>query len=567
MPSLEEAIRKHALKNALDYGKTSPNAIIGKIINEFPDAKKDVKGAMAIAGKICSEINSMGKDAIQSAMSDYTYAEKKEEKKSLELPNALQGKVITRFPPEPSGYLHIGHAKAAYLDYESAKRYGGKFLLRFDDTNPEKEKQEFVDAIISDLKWLGITPDEILFASDYMQKIYEYAQKMLSGRHAYVCTCPQEKAKEDRFAKRECECRQRSEKDNLQLFNEMLAGNVPEGTAAVRFSGNMSSENTAMRDPTLLRIIKSPHYRQGKKYCAWPSYDFEGAVMDSITGITHAMRTKEYELRDELYFAILDALHLRKPELVEFSRLQITGMPISKRLITPLIEQGKVSGYDDFRLPTLRGLARRGILPDAIKTFVLSFGLSKVESSPTLDALVAENKKIIDKASRRLFFVKNPTKITVQNPPQSSAALLKNHPTEKMGERKISAGTEFFISGTDAEHLQPGSIFRLKGLYNLKAVSKEGEGILAEYAGTDLVDCPKMQWVTSGFLSCIIKIPGLLFTPDEKFNEGNLVIDEGYCEEECKNLAPGSVIQFERYGFVKLDKKEEGKLEFIFIST
>lgn len=569
MSLLHEIIRKHALKNAFEYGKTAPNLIIGKVINEFPEAKRNINSVMELAQEICSQINAMEKDAIKAEMSSYSYPEKKEEKKEIELPEAIEGKVVTRFPPEPSGYLHIGHAKAAFLDYQAARRYNGKFLLRFDDTNPEKESKEFVDAAISDLSWLGIIPDQIIFASDMMEKFYEYACKIISVNRAYVCTCKKEEIKQRRFEKKECPCRSRTENENQNLFSEMVAGNIAEGFASVRFVGDMSSQNTAMRDPTLLRIVSSPHYRHGKKYSVWPSYDFEVCIADSLTGVTHAMRSKEYELRDELYFAILDALGLRKPLLVEFSRLNITGMPLSKRLITPLINEGKVEGYDDFRLPTLRGLARRGILPEAIKSFVLSFGLSKVESSPTIDSLLSENKKLIDKSARRLFFVKNPVKVEVEKQPRHDFAVIRNHPTEPMGERKIKVGSYFYISDADAELLSVGSLFRLKGLYNLEVamISKSKNTLYCKYAGSEVAACPKIQWVSDDYLKCKIKIPLPLFTPQGRFNEENLRVDEGYCEPECSNLSVGSIIQFERYGFVRLDKKTPEALEFIFIST
>ncbi|OIO20854.1 glutamate--tRNA ligase [Candidatus Micrarchaeota archaeon CG1_02_47_40] len=566
MHSLENIIRKHALRNAFDYGKTSPNSIIGKIIHEFADAKKDVKGAMEIAQKICKEVNKMGKAQIEEELKNYSFEEKKEEeKKGIELEGATEGKVITRFPPEPSGYLHIGHAKAAFIDYEAAKKYKGKFLLRFDDTNPEKEKEEFVLAIQKDLKWLGIVPDEVLFASDYMREIYSHAHTLIKKGKAYICTCASEEMKKARMEGKECACRKRNGKENTLLFEKMTAGEMEEGEAAIRFRGEMNSQNTAMRDPTLMRMVKAPHYRQANKYSAWPSYDFEGAIMDSIGGITHAMRTKEYELRDELYFAILDALSLRKPALIEFSRLQIKGMPVSKRLITPLIEEGKVEGYDDFRLPTLRGLARRGILPRAIKEFVLSFGISKVESEPNLEKLLSENKKLIDKTSPRLFFAREPVKIEVKNAPQKEA-LLRNHPTEKMGERKVKAGNVFYIPKKDALELKAGSTFRLKGLYNVKVEEVQKGKIICTYEGDELIDCPKIQWVCEGFLNCRILIPHELFI-GEKFNEENLTIEEGYCEGECAKLKIGAIVQFERYGFARLDKISKELLTFIYISS
>ncbi|MFA6214907.1 MAG: glutamate--tRNA ligase, partial [Candidatus Micrarchaeia archaeon] len=470
--TLEESIRKHALKNAHDYKLAIPAKVIGKVLGEFPDAKKDMAGTMKLINEEAKRVNALSHEEVQKEMADFEYAERKEEKKELELPGAIQGHVLTRFPPEPSGYPHIGHAKAAWLDRAGAARHGGKMLLRFDDTNPEKEKQEYVEALKEGLVWLGIDWSEESYTSDRMDDFYTYCDEMFIKYKAYVCTCSAEQVKKGREEQKLCDCAAREPQENMALFRKMRDGKMGEGSAVVRFRGDMHSENTVMRDPTLFRIITAPHYRQGEKYKCWPSYDFVAPIMDSTEGITHAMRTKEYELRDELYFAILKILELRPPQLIEFSRLSIKNAPISKRLITPLIEQKKVEGWNDPRLPTLLALARRGILPEAVKTFVLSFGLSKVESEPNWDALLAENRRLLDERAMRRFFVKSPAALIVDGAPAKEVAV-KSHPKNAgMGERKIAAGSEFYISGTDADALQAGETFRLKDLYNLVVTGK-----------------------------------------------------------------------------------------------
>jgi glutamyl-tRNA synthetase len=563
--TLEEAIRKHTLRNAQDYKLAIPAKVIGKVIQDFPDAKKDMAGTMKLCNEEAKRVNSLSQEQVALEMKEFEYAEKKEEKKGLELPGALQGRTVTRFPPEPSGYPHIGHAKAAWLDYEGARAHGGRMLLRFDDTNPEKEKQEYVEALKAGLTWLGIEWSAETYTSDRMDDFYTACDEMFIKYKAYACTCSAEKVKKGREEQKLCDCAAREPQENMALFRKMREGKMEEGSAVVRFRGDMHSENTVMRDPTLFRIIKAPHYRQGEKYKCWPSYDFVAPIMDSLEGVTHAMRTKEYELRNELYFAILKILELRPPRLIEFSRLSIKGAPISKRLLTPLISEGKVEGWDDPRLPTLRGLARRGILPEAVKTFVLSFGLTKVESEPGWDALLAENRRILDERCHRRYFVKSPAKLIVEGAPEKVAAV-KNHPKNAdMGERKIAAASEFYIAGADAEALTIGETFRLKELYNLVVVEKQPGQLRAKYDADEGLAAKKIQWVpVQSAVGCKIRIAGDLQDESGNFRENSMGEDSGFCEASCCELAVGDIVQLERYGYARLDKKEENGLVFIF---
>ncbi|VVB99437.1 Glutamate--tRNA ligase [uncultured archaeon] len=555
--ALAGIIRKHALKNAFDYGKANPGSIVGKVIAEFPDSKNDMKGTMKLISGEVSKVNSMGKEEIEKELKNYTFAEKKVEEKKLVLPNAVEGKVITRFPPEPSGYPHIGHAKAAFLDYESAKAYNGKMILRFDDTNPEKESAEYVDAIKDGLKWLGISWDgKESYTSDSMQLFYQYAEKAIEKGFIYICTCPQEQISENREKQKPCACRALGKEEMLARWKKMHSG-FRQGEAIVRLKGDLSSLNTVMRDPTLLRIIDAEHYRQGKKYRVWPTYDFVAPIMDSTEGVTHAMRSKEYELRDELYFKMIELLELRRPELVGFSRLAIKNAPISKRLITPLVKEGKVMGWDDPRLPTLRGLARRGIVPEAIKNFVMSFGLSKVESEPGWEKLLSENRKLLEPGAKHYFFVTEPVKIMIKGA-KPMVAELKLHPNQNLGTRRISVSDHVYISKTDFEKIAEGETFRLKDLYNVKMLSKSGHEV--EYSGDGMVE-KKLQWVTD-YIETEVLRPGDLLKEDESFNENSLETVKGYAEKNVEAVREGDLIQFERFGFCRLDSK--GK-NYVFI--
>jgi len=301
-------------------------AVIGKVMAEVAgDARENI----AIVRKIVDEINrlSVAEQNERIDAEGFAPQEKENDEKTLPpLPNAESGSVITRFPPEPNGYLHIGHAKAAVVDYEYARMYDGKFILRFDDTNPAAEAVEFYDVQRDDLRWLGIEWDKEHRTSDNLPQHYELAEQLIRDGHAYICTCNGSAIRESRRQRTACSCRGSMTLDRWKTFFSM-----DEGTAILRLKGDISSDNTAMRDPTLFRIIDHPHPVHGTRYRVWPTYDFTGAVEDSLSGVTHPFRTKEYELRDEVYFYLLDCLGLRKPHLMEFARLAIEGMPVSKR--------------------------------------------------------------------------------------------------------------------------------------------------------------------------------------------------------------------------------------------
>ncbi len=572
---LEDIIRKHALKNAFDFGKASAEAVVGKVVAELPDAKKDMKLAMQKISEIINKVNLLSHDVLENELKKYTFIEKsKEEKREFEIPNAVNGKVITRFPPEPSGYLHIGHAKAVFLDYEIAKQYNGKMILRFDDTNPEKESQEYVDAIKEWLKWLGIKWDQETYTSDNIPKIYEYAKILVKKNKAYVCTCKQEEISKGRAESKPCICRELDAEENLSRLAKMIEGQFKEGEAILRFKGDLTALNTVMRDPSLMRIIDAVHYRQGKKYNAWPNYDLAVVIMDAIEEITHPMRTKEYELRDEIYTALFYELGFKRPTLIEFSRLQIKNAPLSKRLITPLINEKKVDGWDDPRLPTLAGLKRRGIVAEAIRGFVLSFGLSKVESEPTYEALLAENRKLIDPIAKRYFFVHDPIKVRILGA-QPQLTNINLHPTKNLGYRDIAVKDTVFISKDDAEQLKEKEVFRLKDLYNV-IVREKVDVLTVEFYNASNIESnrssekmpkKKLQWVSEEHVDCEIVIPLDLLDEKNNFNEKSLKIIKGYCENNCEQLEEGKIIQFERFGFCKLDRKDHEKRKITFIYT
>ncbi len=558
-----EVARKYALANAFEFQKASSSSVVGKVISNISDSKKDMKLVMKIVNEQVNLVNGLTAKQIEEELKKYSFEQKKvEEDKSISIQQAIDGEVSTRFPPEPSAYPHIGHAKAAFLSSEIAKKYHGKFILRFDDTNPENESQDFVDAIKDGLKWLGLEYTQVFFASDYMPQMYDFALKLINDKNAYVCTCNSEKVKESRQNCKRCSCPDKSIEEQISQWNKMINGEFDEAEAILRFFGKIDSENTAMRDPTLYRILKTTHFRQMNKYVCWPTYDFEGAVLDSYLGTTHALRSKEYELRDELYKSILEKLNLRIPYLYDFSRLNLKGTLISKRLIKPLIATGKVTGWNDPRLPTILGLKRRGILPQAIKNYVLSFGLSKVESKPNWNALLNENKKLLDPIAKRYFFVINPIELIVENHPQEiSHTSLKTHPTnEEFGKRILKVNRNFFISKNDLDSLKIDEVVRLKDLYNIQILKIQENKVIGKFVGNQAIEGKKLHWlpnIQGEFKdSKLIQIGDLVDDKDE-FNENSLTEFKGIVEKSATTNNTGTFVQFERVGFAIYDSEND----------
>jgi glutamyl-tRNA synthetase len=562
---IQKTAKIYALQNAVQFnGKANPKAVIGKVIAVLQKEGFTPKEIISIVNKVTSEVNKLSfdnqKNELEKIAPDLLIKEKKERDFSLpKLPNAEKGKVVTRFPPEPNGYLHIGHAKAAIVDFEYAKMYNGKFILRFDDTNPENAHIEFYDAQKQDLRWLGIEWDEEYNTSDNIEKHYKLAEQLIKQGHAYVCTCDSSYIKECRFDGKECDCRCIDTGESLDIWKEMVSSSV-EG-AILRLKGDMSCDNTAMRDPTLFRIIEKEHPLQGDKYRVWPTYDFSGAIEDSISGVTHPFRTKEYELRDECYFKLLDLLGIRKPYLMEFARLSIEGMPVSKRKIKPLIDNGDVLGYDDIRLPTLRGLKKRGILPQAIKRFVLEQGISKVESTVSFGILEASNRKILDPVTKRYFFVSDPIKLIVDDAPKKDKKIDFHPRDKKLGSRTIKTDKTFYVEKLDMNKLEVGDIFRLKDLYNVRII-KMNESIIGKYAGEELIaDSLKIQWTTNSYVNLSVYVPNILFIGD-KFNKNSLEKIDGFAEESVAKIRADEVVQFERFGFVRVENVDNKKIGY-----
>jgi len=553
---LKRLVRKVALQNAFEHdGQTRDKIVLSKILGTKPELRNKIKEITAEISTIVSDVNKISLQQQQSEIERnfpelLAAKEKIEERAGLPpLEDAENGKVVTRFPPEPNGYPHIGHAKAAIIDEEYARMYDGKLILRFDDTNPENERLEYYAAIKVGLDWLGVKYDKVKNTSDDIELIYQKGLELINSGAAYVCTCKQEVISKNRREMKSCKCSILDQNQNNDRWKKMF-DKFKAGEAIVRFRGNMSSENTVMRDPVLFRILDGKHPLLGDRYRVWPSYDFAVAIEDNIDGVTHAFRTKEYELRNELYYAILDALKLRKPKMMEFSRLEFKGMPVSKRVLKPLIESGKVSWYDDPRLPTLEALKRRGITPEAIRKFVLSLGFTKADTLAPFDVLESFNRKIVDEQSTRLFMVKNPKKLVVTGLPTSTITI-PNHPTKDLGKRNVTVDENFYLSSDDTKDLKPEGKIRLMGIGNVQ-IKTVSDHLTCQYAGDELVEeIPKVQWVSQkNFQKLKIQIPKALFI-DDNFNEDSLEEIEVYVEPYYLELKEGSEIQFVRFGYCR----------------
>ena len=559
---LRKEVRKLSLQNAYEHGgKTQDKIILGKILGTKPEYRTKVKEITKEISEIVNSINQLSSEEQEKEINEnfpelLVPKEKIEEREGLpELKDAVQGKVITRFPPEPNGYPHIGHAKAAIINSEYAKMYGGKFILRMDDTNPEAERMEYHAAIKVGLEWLGIEFDLVKSTSDDMEIFYEKGLELINLGKAYICTCKREDISKNRRERKSCKCSMNDIDKNNKNWEKMNT-KYKAGEAIVRFRGDMKADNAVMRDPVLFRIIDGKHYTLGEKFRIWPSYDMAVAIEDSIDGVTHAFRSKEFELRKELIDEILDALNMRKPQQGFFSRLEFKGMPISKRIIKPLIEEGKVSWYDDPRLPTLEALRRRGIKPEAIRKFIMSLGLTKANTLAPFDSLEAFNRKFVDAESIRLFMVSDAKKLVVKNLSMSSVEI-PNHPVNDKGKRKIEIDENFYISGEDAKNFKEGMRIRLLGLGNIliKKIGIEFEGELVNEG--DAKEITKIQWVpqkTAHEIKMII--PKTLFIEDE-FNEESLEEIDVYTEPHYLQLKEGEEIQFVRFGYCRKDSQNQ----------
>jgi glutaminyl-tRNA synthetase len=507
------------------------------------------------------------------------------------------GRVHTRFPPEPNGYLHIGHAKSICLNFGLAEEFGGKCNLRFDDTNPTKEEEEYVQSIIEDVRWLGFDwEDRLYFASDYFEQMYQWAEQLIKAGKAYVCDLSPEEIREYRGTLtepgRNSPYRDRSVEENLDLFRRMRAGEFPDGSRVLRAKIDMASPNLNMRDPVMYRILHARHHRTGDKWCIYPTYDWAHGLEDSIEGITHSICTLEFEDHRPLYDWFLDQLGIYHPQQIEFARLNLTYTVMSKRKLLELVQGGYVRGWDDPRMPTISGLRRRGYTPEAIRAFAERIGVAKRES--TVDIALLEHclREDLNRRAPRVMGVLRPLKLVILNYPEGQVEELDaiNNPEDpSMGTRKVPFSRVLYIEQDDFREvpppkyyrLSPGQEVRLRYAYFVKCVDvvKDERGQVVEVhctydpatRGGDSPDGRKVKatihWVSAAHaLPAEVRLYEHLFTvPDPSdvpegvdwksfLNPNSLeVLTSCRVEPSLAGAQPGFRCQFERQGYFCVD--------------
>ena len=555
----DEDVRKTAIKNAfLHEGKARVSSVISEMLGKDKNFVKEMQALREKAEKYVNEINSMPLEDITKLANSLNLAEKKEaDKKGLKpLPDTEHG-VVLRLPPEPSGYMHWGHALSFTINYLYKEMYNGKLWLRFEDTNPNLVKEEFVRNFEESIDWLGIKYDEKKFISQDMPRIYEFAEKLINEGKIYACSCPAEKIKNDRENKIECEHRKNSIEENIKLWNNALEGKAEEGSVTFRLKGRMDDKDAALRDPNLMRIIKTEY----KPYSVWPLYDFTSVIEDNLCGITHILRSNEF--KTTLQTRLRKELGFREPYVIQYSRFNFHGTLTSKRKVRELIKQGYVKDWHDIRLATISSMKRRGIQPTAIIEFLNEVGYSASEHEYNLDMLLTFNRRIIDKDSKRLFFVPNPVKLKVEDAPDIKAKL-NFHPSNNLGFREVQTNGEFFVDKSDMSSADIGDIIRLKELYSVEIVDKEEGLITCRMYSIDHNEGEKIiQWVTSQNVPVKVTKIGNLLNDDDSFNPGSLTDINGLSEKEIENVENGQIIQFERFGFCRMDDKKESSMIFV----
>jgi glutaminyl-tRNA synthetase len=504
--------------------------------------------------------------------------------------------IQTRFPPEPNGYLHIGHAKAICIDFGLADEFGGKTNLRFDDTNPEKEEQEYVDSIMADVRWLGFEWDRLCYASDYFGQLYEWAIQLIKAGKAYVDDLSADQIRQHRGTLTEpgtnSPFRDRTVEENLDLFTRMKNGEFPDGSRVLRAKIDMASPNLNMRDPVMYRILHATHQRTGDAWCIYPMYDYAHGQSDSLERVTHSMCTLEFTDHQPIYRWFIEQLGIFPTQQIEFDRLNITYTMLSKRKLLQLVQENRVNGWDDPRMPTLCGIRRRGFTPEALRTFVTAAGVSRTNGVTDIEMLEHFQRDDLNHRASRAMAVLHPLKLVIDNYPvgQVENVQVQNNPEDpSAGTRQVPFSGEVYIEQDDFREvpppkyyrLSPGKEVRLRNAYFVTAhsVVKDADGALVEVhctydpasRGGNSPDGRKvkstMHWVSAAHaISAEIRLYGNLFAKADPYDleEGQDVLDNlnphsleilttAKLEPSLANARPGDHFQFERVGYFCTD--------------
>ena len=563
-----ELIKKIVILNALRYdGKASEKPVFGKLLGDHPKFRQKIKDVALIIREVVNEINALSleqqKKIVSEKWPEALIEDKTEEKRQL--PPLLNTKnyerVVTRFSPNPDFVLHLGSARAIILSYDYAKMYNGIFYLRFEDTDSKtkKPKLEYYDAIREDLKWLGCNWNAEFIQSDRLPIYYEHTEELIKEGNAYVCTCIRELFQEKSKTGQSCQCRVLSAEENLIRWGQMLNGEYCEGEAVVRVKTDLGHPNPAVRDWPALRIInpeKFPHPRVGSKYRVWPLYNFSTGIDDHLMGITHIIRGKEHLTNQARQEYLYRHFGWKYPETIHYGRLKITGASLSKSEILKGMNNGTYKDWDDPRLATLSALRRRGIKPEAIHSLIIDVGPKPQDVVLSWKNLYAYNRKLVDPSAKRYFFVSSPVEITIDDVPQMFIAKISFHPDHpengfRMFEVAPQKGkVKLLISKDDLDLIEGKSAIRFMDLFNCHVDKIGNNSVQSTFLGESYdvakkLEAPLIHWLPfENNISCEVVMP-------------DASVSEGFAEKACMYLKPNEMVQFQRFGFVRVDSVTE----------
>jgi len=549
-----DAIRKYALQNAVFFkGTANPKAVVGKVLGECPELRARSAEIIPLIDKIVADVNKMKLDdqTKELLLCDPNLMVKEKKERIYELPALENGDkgVVMRIAPGPSGPLHIGHSRVSVLNDEYVKRYGGKLILRFEDTNPEKIAPEAYDMIPDDLDWLGVKIHETMTQSDRFQIYYDITRKLIDMGKAYVCTCNADDWREKKEEMRACPCRELPIEKQAERYDRMLSNGYKEEEAIAVVKTDLHHPNPAVRDFVALRIVDHPHPRVGTKYNIYPMMNLSVAIDDHLSGMTHVIRGKDHLNNTFRQEYIYDYMKWKKPHFYHYGLVSIPESVLKTSIIKKGIKDGEYTGWDDIRTGTLGALKKRGIRPEAIRRYWVESGMKPIDIQFTWDTLYAMNRDIIDDGANRYFFVQDPVKFNISGIERidGKAPLHPDHPERGFRNYSMSGKISISISSQDAEAFEQNGAVRLKDLCNIEF------GKPAKYIGTDLSILKKgvraIQWVASG-------IPTEVHMPDGTVLKG--------ISEDALLAEKNDMIQFERVGFVRLEKNDKKGVRAIF---
>jgi glutamyl-tRNA synthetase len=546
---LDILLRKYVLQNAVKYGgKPQAGTVISRVMGEYPELRSEGRKISVLTNTIAKEVSRLSPEKQREELAQIAprlleeLSETREHVKAgLPALEGAENGVVMRFAPNPSGPLHLGHARAALLNDAYVRRYGGKYILRIEDTDPRRVDPDAYTTVREDCAWLDLVIDEIVFQSDRLDTYYDYARKLISIGGAYVCTCEADQFRELKLARQACPCRDPSPEKNLELFEAMLDGEYAEGEVTLRVKTDIEHPDPAVRDFSALRIVSSPPHPRVEA-TIFPLMNFSVAIDDHLLGITHVIRGKDHIANTARQRYIFDYFGWKPPVYRHYGRMGIEGVVLSTSQMKAGIADGVYTGWDDIRLGTLRAIARRGITSEAVRNAVLEIGIGETDISFSWENLYAKNRDIVDPIANRYSFVPDPVLLEIADAPCGFVAQAMLHPNDpSRGYRNLPFDGSVFIPKAD---LVCGSMIRLKDLFNIR-LGEDKDCLVATFAGKSLDEArkakaPIVQWVPPAHT-----IPCVLHKPDGELR--------GYCEPMVA-LDAGKVVQFERVGFVRIEK-------------